>query len=379
MTSMIQTPVPVEPAEPVVPHDPGPIDVSGRVDLRELVDVVIGVDTHRDTHTAAVIDARTGAHLATQVIEATFEGYQALVEFTDTHSKLRAWAIEGTGSHGAGLAHLLSATGEIVIELDRPERTPRRNGAKSDAIDAIRAAREALARPRLSTPRARGTRKALAVLIAARRSAVTAKTAALHQIHGLLITAPDPLRDRFRGLSATQALASARRLRTHTSDDIETTTFKTTLKALANRIHDLTHEAQTHEKALHALVRSWRPDLLALPGIGPITAAIILNAWSHPGRIHSEAAFAMIAGTAPIPANSGRITNRHRINPAGDRELNWATSIIAINRTRFDPDTRAYITRRTAEGKTPKEIRRCLKRYITRQLYRTLENPTPTT
>ena len=125
-----------------------------------------------------------------------------------------------------------------------------------------------------------------------------------------------------------------------------------------------------------AIIRSWRPDLLEF-GVGPIVAATVLCAWSHPGRIHSEAAFAMLAGVAPIPANSGQVTNRHRLNRSGDRQLNRALHTIVLTRLRLDPSTRAYADRRRAEGKTDREIKRCLKRYIARQLYRHLETSTP--
>ena len=159
-------------------------------DLRELVDVVIGVDTHVHTHSAAVVDARTGAVLREVTVEADTDGYAELVAFAEEHAALRAWAIEGTGGHGAGLSRQLLATSEIVIELDRPKRAARRNGAKSDPLDAIRAAREAMARPRLGTPRSGAERQALSVLLAARRSAVNASTEAQQQVFSLVIAAP---------------------------------------------------------------------------------------------------------------------------------------------------------------------------------------------
>ncbi|MXG92224.1 transposase, partial [Nocardioides flavescens] len=339
-----------------------------RTDLRDVVDVVIGVDTHVDTHSAAIVDARTGAVLDETTVEATARGYAELVEFADAHldngAALRFWAIEGTSAHGAGLTRHLQASEEVVIELDRPERTRRRHGAKSDPLDAIRAAREGLSRPRLGGPRRGGDRQALSVLLAARRSAVKAAADAQRQLFALVIAAPEPIRARFRDQKLSTMITTATRLRAHPSHDVETATTITVLRALAHRARSLTDEAATHERALTAIVKSWRPDLLTHHGIGPIVAATVLCAWSHPGRIHSEAAFAMLAGVAPIPANSGQTTTRYRLNRSGDRQLNRALHTIVLTRTRHDPATRAYIERRTSEGKTTREIRRALKRYI---------------
>lgn len=173
--------------------------MTSLTDLREVVDVVIGVDTHVHTHSAAVVDAATGGVLGEITVEATAEGYAELVEFAGEHATLRAWAIEGTGGHGAGLSRHLLDLDEIVVELDRPKRAPRRNGAKSDPLDAIRAAREALARTRLGSPRSGGERQALSVLLAARRAAVNAATEAQQQVFSLVIAAPEPIRARFRG------------------------------------------------------------------------------------------------------------------------------------------------------------------------------------
>ncbi|KRB77651.1 transposase [Nocardioides sp. Root190] len=348
-------------------------------DLREVIDIVIGVDTHVATHSAALIDARTGGVLEEITIEATAEGYAELVEFADAHAVLRMWAIEGTSSHGAGLARHLLEGEEVVIELDRPERAKRRNGAKSDPLDAIRAAREALARPRLGTPRTGPERQALSVLLAARRSAVQAAGDAQRQLFSLVMTAPEAIRARFRDANGTGLVKIAAALRRRATADLETTTTITVLRTLARRIQTLTAEATSHEKAIANIVRGWRPDLLEQRGVGPITAAVVLCAWSHPGRIHSEAAFAMLAGVAPIAANSGQTTTRYRLNRYGDRQLNRALHTIALSRIRYEDRSRAYIERRTTQGKTIREARRCLKRYIARDLYRQLENPTPTT
>jgi transposase len=348
--------------------------MTSLTDLREVVDVVIGVDTHVHTHSAAAVDARTGGVLEEITVDATADGYAQLVEFADEYAVLRAWAIEGTGGHGAGLTRHLEHREEAVIELDRPERAKRRHGAKSDPLDAIRAAREALARPRLGSPRAGGDRQALSVLLAARRSAVDAAGDAQRQLFSFVIAAPEQLRQRFRGQTLPGMLKTAAALRVHPSWDLETITTVTTLRSLARRARALTEEAAEHEKAIKSIVRSWRPDLLEQLGVGPIVAAVVLCAWSHPGRIHSEAAFAMLGGVAPIPANSGQVTTRHRLNRYGDRQLNRALHTVALSRIRYDQTTQHYVARRTAEGKTPREIKRCLKRYLARDLYRLLEN-----
>lgn len=342
--------------------------------LAEVVDVVIGVDTHKHTHTAAVIDAATGAVLDELTVDTDPDGYAELVAVAERHSGLRAWAIEGTGGYGAGLTRHLCGLEELVIELDRPNRPARRNGAKSDALDAVRAGREALAREHLAQPRAGGERAALAVLLAARRSAVDAATVAQRQLQALVIAAPEKLRGRFRNQSGRVMLNTAAKLRVQSSWDVETATTACILRSLARRSLDLEAEARDHEKAIMAIVKSWRPDLLAQFGVGPIVAATLLCAWSHAGRCRSEAAFANLAGVAPIPASSGQ-TTRYRLNRCGDRQLNRALHIIAIHRMRHDPATRAYAERRRTDGKTDREIRRCLKRYIARQLFRQLEQP----
>jgi len=325
--------------------------------LAELVELVIGVDTHTDTHTAVLVAVDTRAVLATVTVTADAQGYTELVTLAEHHSGLRAWAIEGAGGYGAGLARHLQELGELVVELDRPVRPGRRAGAKSDVIDAERAARDALSRVRL----------------AARRAAIAAATTAQHQLRALVITAPEPVRARFRGQSTRDMLTTAARLRPTTAGgDIHTMTALTVLRALARRVHTLQAEAADHERAIQTIVRGWRPDLLEQPGVGPINAATVLTAWSHPGRCRNDAAFAMLAGAAPIPASSGK-TVRHRLNRAGNRQLNRTLHNITLSRLRYDPDTRAYAQRRRGEGKTDRDIKRCLKRYIARQLYRQLE------
>jgi len=343
--------------------------------LAELVEVVIGVDTHKDTHTAAVLDARTSGVLARATVTADPDGYAELVALAEQHSGLRAWAMEGTGGYGAGLARHLAAADELVVELDRPKRPARRAGAKSDPIDAERAARDALARTQLAQPKTGPERAALQMRLTARRAAVEAAATAQRQLLAMVITGPEAVRGRFRGQTTRTMITTAARLRPGASSgDIEHLTALTVLHDLARRIRFLEAEALDHEKAIRTIVRSWRPDLLDLTGVGPIVAATVLTAWSHPGRCRSDAAFAMLAGTAPIPASSGK-TVRYRLNRSGDRQLNRALHTVVLTRLQRDQRTRAYADRRRTEGKTDREIKRCLKRYIARELYRRLESP----
>jgi transposase len=281
--------------------------------LADLVELVIGVDTHKDTHTAAVVQAVSGAMLEQLTVPATPAGYRKLLALADRQRGRRVWAIEGTGGYGAGLTRFLQRHGEQVVELDRPKRAARRHGAKSDPLDATRAAREALGRDRLAQPRAAGHRAALSVRLAARRSAVQAATDAQRQLHALVVAAPDPLRGRLRGLTTPRLVTTCGRLRQQTTWDVETAATAASLRALARRIQLLNTEIDDHTQAITTLVRDWRPDLLSRTGVGPIVAAIVLSAWSHAGRCRTDAAFAMLGGAAPIPASSGQ-TVRVRLN-----------------------------------------------------------------
>jgi transposase len=345
--------------------------------LADIAEVVIGVDTHKDTHTAAVLDTRTGGVLARVTINTDPDGYAELVTLAEQHSGLRAWALEGSGGYGAGLSRHLSDIGELVIELDRPQRPARRAGAKSDSIDAERAARDALARTRLAQPKSGRQRAALQLLLTTRRAAVEAGADAQKQLHAMVITAPEQVRARFRGQSTRIMLSTASRLRPATAGDVEVFTSLSVLRELARRVRFLEAEAAGHDKAIRAIVRAWHPELLELTGVGPIVAATVLTAWSHPGRCRNDAAFAMLAGAAPIPASSGK-TVRYRLNRSGNRQLNRALHTIVLTRLKMHEATQAYADRRRAQGKTDREIKRCLKRYIARELYRLLE-ATPST
>jgi transposase len=341
--------------------------------LADLVDAVIGVDTHTGTHTAAVVD-RLGAHLATIEISADAAGYARLIKLAagKAPGPKIAWAIEGCGSHGAGLAAALATAGHLVIEADRPKKA-RRRGGKSDQLDAIRAARQALATADPAQPRTGDTREALRILLATREHATKTRTATVNTFKALILTAPEDLRTQFRGHRTAAQVRAALALQPRPGQPVSHQHLRTALRQLARQITDLDATLKTSLTTIRGLVRTWMPALLAEPGIGPISAAQLLVTWSHPGRFRHQAAFAALTGTAPIPASSGR-TARHRLNPYGDRAANRALHTIAISRLRYHAPTIAYATRRTAEGKTTREIRRCIKRYLARNLYRLMEH-----
>ena len=340
--------------------------------LAELVDGVIGVDTHRDTLTAAAV-TNLGGVLAQTTTSADAAGYQQLLDFADRHVVgRRLWAVEGAGSFGAGLTVALQHCGERVVEVGRPKRPASRSGAKSDALDAVRAAREALGQVRPAIPRRRGEREALRALLSTRRSATTARVAAIGQLKALIVGAPEELRATLRGRNTTSQIQHCASLRTRPTRSLEHQATVRALRATAQRIQFLAAEADQLQAELTVLVQAAAPWLLEVPGVGPLSAAQVLVSWSHAGRLRSEAAFAALAGTNPIPASSGQVI-RYRLNRGGDRQLNRALHTILLVRLRTDPDTRAYMTRRTAEGKSRRDAKRCLRRIIARQLFRLLE------
>ena len=345
--------------------------------LATMVEHTIGIDPDRDWVTASVVDTATTGKLASEAFETTRVGYVRMLEWANQHTTAeeRAWVIEGTGSYGAGAAGYLVAEEELVVEFDHPGPSAR-DGAKTDELDALRAARQVLGRPRPSVPRTRGDREALRVLEVTRRGAQTARVAAINELKALVVTAPVDLRDQLRDLTTTALLTKCRAFRLGSAPINELTATKGAMRSVARRIKALTTETTELKEAITELAEAVAPQLLDQPGIGPITAAQIYIAWSHPGRCRNEAAFARLAGVAPLEASSGQRT-RHRLNRRGDRTLNQALHTIAITRTRICPKTRAYIAKRTTQGKTTREARRLLKRYIARHLYRLLQNPPP--
>ena len=341
------------------------------------VEVVGGVDTHRDVHVAAAVDA-TGALLATAPFAANAAGYGELATWLATWGPVRRVGVEGTGSYGAGLARHLATAGIEVVEVNRPNRQTRRQRGKSDTVDAEAAARAALAGNACAVPKARnGPVEAIRMLTVARRSAVKARTQAHNQIHGLLVTAPEALKDQLSGHRGGALIDACARLRPTTSDAL-LAAAKRALRSLARRHQALSAEIAALDSELRALCAAANPALLAAHGVGPDTAAaLLIAAGDNPQRLHSDASFAALCGASPIQASSGQ-TIRHRLNRGGDRHANQALWRIAMVRLRSDPRTQAYAARRRSEGKTTRDTIRCLKRHIAREIHHLLTNPPPT-
>ena len=342
--------------------------------LADQVDYVVGVDTHRDEHVLAVVVASTGAVVAQRSVATTARGYGQAYRWAAEHAGgRRVWAVEGAGHYGAGLARHLSGRGERVLEAGRAPRNERRLRGKDDGLDAIRAARATLSGDELASPKAGQRQEALRLLLLARRSAVDVRRLALVQLRSVIVTAPDQLRQELRGLSQTRLVERCRLLRrsdTRTPDELAATLV---LRTLARRIQAATEEAAELQTEILAHVSALAPRLLDEPGVGPIVAAQLIVSWSHKGRVRSEAAFARLAGAAPIPASSGQ-TTRQRLSRGGDRQLNRALHTVILHRRLHDPTTKAYIARRVAEGKTSRDAVRLLKRYLARHLYRVLNS-----
>ena len=338
--------------------------------LTEQIDAVIGIDTHKHTHTAAAV-AATGAVLEHLTVPADPKGYRHLLAFGRRHGA-GLWAIEGTGSFGAGITTLLLAGGERVVEVERPQRTARRAGVKNDDVDAVRAARQALAGVGVSEPRRRGEREAIRVLLTTRAQAIEFRTRAIAAVHAIVVSAPDSLRERLRSLPLAGLLHTCAGLRGSSRQCAEEFATVTALRATARRALACQREAAGLENQIDQLVRRVAPTLLDEVGIGPVVAAQLVVSWSHAGRVRSEAAFAKLAGVAPIEASSGTVV-RHRLSRFGDRQLNRALHTIVMVRMRQDPETIEYVHRRVEQGKSVREIKRCLKRYVARHLFRQLE------
>ncbi len=344
--------------------------------LADELDYVIGVDTHRDEHAMAVVTAPSGAVIAAAVAAADVHGYRELLRVAGRHAPgRRVWAIEGTGSYGAGLSRYLHAEGENVLEVSRIRRGERRLRGKDDALDAARMARAALASDTLALPRTGERREALRLLLIARRSAVDVRREALTQLRAVIVTAPEHLRQELRRLPEGKLLDRCSRLR-RTQASADELATRIVLRSLARRVRTATSEADQLEREILTHVRVLAPALLDEPGVGPIVAAQLLVSWSHQGRLRSEACFARLAGVAPVPASSGQ-TIRHRLSRGGDRQLNQALHTIVLHRRQHDPTTKAYIEQRITEGKTRRDATRLLKRYLARHLYRLLQQQEP--
>lgn len=334
---------------------------------------VVGVDTHAASHSYAIIACPVGGLVDQQEFPTSPAGL----------ARARAWvarrcgdpagvliSAEGTGSYGAVLARGFTQAGYRVVEAPTPARARLRQSGKTDTLDALTAAVACLRLDpaKLSDVRADGPRLALQVLTTLRDQLNAERLRCINAVTALA-------RSHDLGLDARRKLTKAqiRQIAAWRDRDepVDVHLARTTATRHAHRILTLDTELAANYKQIHQIVTQLTPGLLGLYGVGPISAAAILVVWSHPGRIHNQAAFAKLAGTSPIPISSGN-THRHRLNRAGDRRLNRAIATITLTRWRSDPTTRAYAARRTAEGKQDRDIRRCIRRYTTRQIYRYL-------
>jgi transposase len=323
--------------------------------------VAIGVDTHKDTHVAVACN-RLGQQLDTLELAPTPAGYLQLWSWAEALGE-PAFALEGAGCYGAGLARFLTAAGACVYECERPLRRERRRG-KNDLIDAALAARRLCAGEGVAQLRGGGRRDELRLLLLERRSAQRARTCALNQLRAVVIGAPSDLRARLECLDAKRLAERASRLR----GGLARATLVAVLRRLGRRVRALEAELAELDSELHALVQALAPELLREQGVGPVCAAQLLVSSGTPGRMRSEASFAALAGTSPVDASSGR-QQRHRLNRGGDRQLNQALHVIALNRARHDPQTARYYERLLASGKSKREALRCVKRMLARYFF----------
>jgi len=347
--------------------------------------VTAGVDTHADVHVAAVLD-HLGRELGHRQFDTTAAGDVELHAWIAGHGPIDRIGVEGTGMYGAGLTRMLTARGVTVVEVDRPDRKARRLQGKSDPLDAYAAARAAQSGRAAGTPKTRtGNVEMIRMLHVARGGAVKSKTIAWNELKALIQTAPAPLREQLRGLDGAAlldrciGLRAARGLAPHHGPHAKrqrpgmladpTAACKRALAVLARRIRTLQDEIADLDDDLRPLVEQTAPTLLGLFGVGLDVAARLLAAvGDNPERLRSEAAFAHLCGVAPIPASSGK-TNRHRLNRGGDRSANHALYTIVMSRLRYDQRTQAYKTKRAAQQKSNKDIIRCLKRYVAREVH----------
>jgi len=327
-----------------------------------------GVDTHAGAHVAAALDP-LGELLGVREFPATAAGYAGLLGWLSGFGTVALVGVEGTGSYGAGLARHLAAAGVRVVEVDRPDRQDRRRAGKSDPLDAISAARAAQSGRAAGASKGRdGAVEAIRALMVARRSARSERTQAINQARALIVTGPDDLRARFAKSTAAGLVADLAALRPRPGD-LPGYATRIALRELGRRARFLDAQIERLDELIVPLVAARAPGLLALHGVGPDTAALLLiAAGDHPGRLRSEAAWAHLCAAAPIPASSGKVTRR-RLNPGGDRQANHALWRIVITRMSSHAPTRAYVARRSTEGLSKKEIIRCLKRYVAREVY----------
>lgn len=330
--------------------------------------VTIGVDTHKHQHTAAVIDER-GALLDTATFDANSTGYRALIDWADGFGAISRFGIEGTGSYGRGLTAAVRRSGNDVIEVMRPNRQDRHRRGKSDLFDAENAARAVLTSQATAIPKADdGTAEMIRHIKIAKDAAVKARTTAMQSLKAMLVIAPAELREALQPLPTMALLRRCAALRPGSLTSV-TAAAKHSLRAIAQRWQVLNDEITEHEKLLTTLIDQLAPQLTTAVGIGPDNASeLLLALGDNAGRIHNDAALAKLCGACPIPASSGK-TRRYRLNRGGHRRANAALHRIIVVRMKYHDPTRAYVAKRTTDGKTKPEIMRCLKRHLAREIW----------
>jgi transposase len=346
-----------------MPHSAAPSQGDTAADR-----VILGVDTHKEVHVAAVINAM-GTLLASQSFSTSGSGYEQLLVWARSFGSLSRAGVECTGSYGAALARHLQANGIEVVEVNQPDKATRRRRGKNDVIDAEAAAHAVLSGRATATAKTGdGPVEMLRMFKLAKSSAIKSRTQAVNQLKAVLVSADPTLRDAMVGLSTPILIKRCAQLDSHTpTDTISAAAY--TLRLLANRILELTAEVEDLKRCIADAVTAHVPALLELPGVGPDSAAaLLIAAGDNPERLTSEASYAALCGVSPVEASSGK-TQRLRLNRGGDRQANAALYRITLSRLRWDTRTREYLARRLTHGKTRREIIRCLKRYISRQIY----------
>ncbi len=337
-----------------------------------------GVDTHSDVHVAAVV-TEVGGVLGTEQFPTTAAGYRRLLRWMRTFGRLDRVGVEGTGTYGVSLAKHLRAEDVTVVEVMRPNRQVRRRHGKTDVVDAIAAARAVLSGEANATPKTHdGPVEALRTLKVLQRSATKARTQAINQLRALLVTAPDELRARLRDLTQRELLQTCAAFRVSNEDDDLAAVTRFGLRELAQRALYLAERLAQVKLRLKRITEQAAPALTNLKGVGPdVASTLLLTAGDNPERLVNERSFASLCGVSPVQASSGKV-QRHRLNRGGDRQANAALWRIALVRLNCDPRTKAYLAKRTADGKSKAESIRCLKRYIAREIFAALPAPAAT-
>jgi len=338
--------------------------------------VFVGVDTHKDSHTAVIVDYY-GVKLDTLVIDTNTKGFKYLDEWASEHGSIRSFGIEGTGCYGKNLAEFLSNRNYQVIEIDRVNKQHRRRHGKTDETDAHAAAKAvASGQQTKQFKQTSGDTEIVRVIQLSRNSAVKTRTQVTCQIKSLLVTAPETIRKELSGLTTLKLVSRAANWRPANHLLSVTGATKHAIKTLAKRWLSLNDEIKQHDQDLKQILEKKAPKLLKLQGVGTdVAAKLVLAAGSNPQRLKTEAAFAALCGVSPVDCSSGK-QQRHRLNQGGNRQANNALHTIAITRMNHDPQTKKYVTKKMSEGKTRKETIRSLKRHIARQIYKQLKQLT---